>query len=174
MSSDILPSPKTENSYDAKHWHWASRQAVSVGSLCWRQAALPHRPLHRLTGRIPPLFPLYARTSNSNRHPTKPKDGPAIRAILPRPEGRSSFGNGMASMLLYLPLAVFTRSDIHSDLGRFQPRILRCLARPRANSSLPTFLVTVEPAPTYAPSSTLTGATRVALEPINTSSPILV
>src|SRR5690606_36802070 len=58
--------------------------------------------------------------------------------------------------------------------GLCQLSILRCLPRATANWFFFTAVVITEPAPTVAPFSTVTGATSAVLEPIITSSAILV
>src|ERR1700712_3892476 len=57
---------------------------------------------------------------------------------------------------------------------RTQPFTARCRPRATARSPASTSLVTVEPAPTYAPSPILTGATRVEFVPTNAFTPTTV
>ena len=58
--------------------------------------------------------------------------------------------------------------------GRFQPSILRCLARPTAKVSSAMAVVITEPAPVVALLPIVTGATSELFEPIKAPSPIMV
>src|SRR5471032_3671291 len=58
--------------------------------------------------------------------------------------------------------------------GRFQPSMLRWRARATASWDLSTSWLMVEPAAVFEPSPMVTGAINELLEPINTSSPMVV
>ena len=63
---------------------------------------------------------------------------------------------------------------VPARLRATQPGTFRWRARLTASSPAPTSPVTVEPAPTYAPSATTTGATRVESLPTKLARPTVV
>jgi hypothetical protein len=58
--------------------------------------------------------------------------------------------------------------------GRFQPLMVVCLALLTVKAPAGALFVIVEPAPMVAPACTVTGATSSVLDPMNTSSSIVV